>query len=95
MSIYEDSATYSDEDSKLRRESFEDIEMARDQVVRLFREAQANPSLRERFNLSSSPEEFVQLAQQHGYHFTVEEWRESMRFSVEELNCKLSEIPGI
>jgi predicted ribosomally synthesized peptide with nif11-like leader len=69
--------------------------MAREQVVRLFREVQLNPALRERFNLSSTPEEFVQLAQQHGYNFTVDEWRESIRFSVEELNCKLSEIPGI
>lgn len=69
--------------------------MARDQVVRLFREVQEDPSLRQKFNASPTPEQFVQLAQQHGYDFTLEEWKESTRFSVEELKCKLSEIAGI
>jgi predicted ribosomally synthesized peptide with nif11-like leader len=69
--------------------------MAQDQVVRLFRESQANPSLKERLNASPTPEHFVQLAQQYGYNFTLEEWQASTRFSVEELECELSEIPGI
>lgn len=69
--------------------------MSRDQVVRLFREAQSNPGLKEQFNSLPTIEEFVQLAQRYGYHFTVEEWQESIRFSVEELRCNLSEIPGI
>lgn len=69
--------------------------MSKDQVVRLFRETQANPSLKERFNASPSPEHFVALAQQQGYDFTLEEWQASTRFSVEELVCELSEIPGI
>lgn len=69
--------------------------MSQAHVVRLFRDAQANPALRDRLNVSATPEEFVQLAQQHGYEFTLEEWQSSTRFSVEELKCDLSEIPGI
>ncbi|MGG6296343.1 Nif11-like leader peptide family natural product precursor [Leptolyngbya sp. AN02str] len=69
--------------------------MALDQVVRLFREVQVNPSLKELLNTSPTPEDFVEMAQRHGYQFTLEEWQTSTRFSVEELKCKLSEIPGI
>lgn len=69
--------------------------MAREQVVRLFREAQQNPILKEKFNTAPSIEAFVQIAKAHGYSFTIEEWEESTRFSVEELRCKVSEIPGI
>jgi predicted ribosomally synthesized peptide with nif11-like leader len=69
--------------------------MALDQVVRLFREAKSNPSLKEQLNTSPTPEDFVEMARQYGYDFTLEEWQASTRFSVEELKCKLSEIPGI
>ncbi|MEY3297473.1 MAG: hypothetical protein RLZZ597_733 [Cyanobacteriota bacterium] len=69
--------------------------MSQTHVVRLFRDAQADPSLKERLNVSSNPAEFVRLAQQFGYDFTIEEWQASTRFSVEELKCELSEIPGI
>lgn len=69
--------------------------MSKDQVVRLFRESKANNSLKDRLNAASSVEHFVSLARQHGYDFTLEEWRESMRFAVEELKCEMSEIPGI
>jgi len=69
--------------------------MALDQVVRLFREAQANSFLKEQLNTSPTPEDFVKKAQQFGYEFTLEEWQASTRFSVEELKCHLSEIPGI
>ena len=69
--------------------------MAREQVVRLFREAQLNPNLRDKFSAAPNVEAFIRLAQEHGYDFSFEEWQESMRFSVEELKCKVSEIPGI
>lgn len=69
--------------------------MAKEQIVRLYREAQLNPSLKEALNSMPNPADFVSLAKQYGYDFTLEEWQETMRFSVEELKCKLSEIPGI
>lgn len=69
--------------------------MSQAQVVRLFRDSKVNPVLKDRLNACISPEQFVQLAQHHGYDFTLEEWQASTRFSVEELKCELSEIPGI
>ncbi|MEB3288687.1 MAG: Nif11-like leader peptide family natural product precursor [Leptolyngbya sp.] len=69
--------------------------MSQTHVVRLFRDAQINPDLRNRLNASSTPEEFVAMAKRLGYEFTVKEWQASTRFSVEELECALSEIPGI
>lgn len=69
--------------------------MAKEQVTRLFREAQQNPSLRETLNKAPNPETFVQMANQRGYCFTVKEWQDMTKFSVEELKCDLSEIPGL
>ncbi|MGD1852667.1 MAG: Nif11-like leader peptide family natural product precursor [Leptolyngbyaceae cyanobacterium] len=69
--------------------------MAKEQVIKLYREAQANPSLRDSLNTAPTVESFVDMANQRGFAFTLNEWREMMRFSVEELECKLSEIPGI
>ena len=69
--------------------------MTRDQVVRLFRDVQIDPALKEQLNASATVEDFVAMAKDFGYQFTVEEWRESIRFSVEEPECKMSEIPGI
>jgi predicted ribosomally synthesized peptide with nif11-like leader len=69
--------------------------MAKEDVIKLFRAAQAEPSIRERLNSAPNPEAFVKMAQEFGYNFTVEEWQEVTRFSVEELKGDLSEIPGI
>ncbi|MEL6248657.1 MAG: Nif11-like leader peptide family natural product precursor [Cyanobacteria bacterium J06626_23] len=69
--------------------------MAKEQVVRLYREVQANPNLREALNTAPSMESFVNMANQQGFAFTVDEWKEMTNFSVEELKCDLSEIPGI
>ena len=69
--------------------------MAREQVVKLYREAQTNSNLRNTLNTASSPESFVAMANQKGFSFTINEWREMTNFSVEELECELSEIPGI
>ncbi|MBN4003343.1 MAG: Nif11-like leader peptide family natural product precursor [Nostoc sp.] len=69
--------------------------MAQQEVTRLFREAQVNPNLRQRLNTAPDVETFVQMAEQHGYNFTIEEWQKATGFAVEELKCKLSEIPGI
>lgn len=69
--------------------------MAQQEVTRLFRAAQANSKLREQLNSAPNLETFVQLAQGQGYRFTVEEWQAMTNFSVEELECQLSEIPGI
>ncbi len=69
--------------------------MAVQEVTRLFRAAQINPSLREQLNTAPNVEIFVKMAKQQGYDFTVDEWRKVTSFSLEELECKLSEIPGI
>ncbi|WP_375502517.1 Nif11-like leader peptide family natural product precursor [uncultured Nostoc sp.] len=69
--------------------------MAKEEVTRLFRSVQANVSLREKLNSAPNIETLVQLAQDLGYNFTVEEWKEVTSFNVEELKCKVSEIPGI
>jgi len=69
--------------------------MAKEQVVRLYREVQTNPGLRESLNTAPNPQSFVSMANQRGYNFTLDEWKEMMNFSVEELECDLSEIPGL
>ncbi|NEQ52379.1 MAG: Nif11-like leader peptide family natural product precursor [Leptolyngbya sp. SIO3F4] len=69
--------------------------MAIEQAVKLYREAQVDPILRDTLNMASSPESFVAMANQKGFSFTLREWREMTNFSVEELECELSEIPGI
>lgn len=69
--------------------------MAKEEVTRLFRAVQGNLSLRDNLNSAPNIETFVKLAQDLGYNFTVQEWKEVTSFSVEELKCKVSEIPGI
>ncbi|MDB9315667.1 Nif11-like leader peptide family natural product precursor [Spirulina sp. CS-785/01] len=69
--------------------------MAKLEVKRLFQAAQANPTLKENLNTAPDPETFVQRAQELGYDFTIEEWREMTGFSVEEFETEISEIPGI
>jgi predicted ribosomally synthesized peptide with nif11-like leader len=69
--------------------------MAQQEVIRLFQAAKSNPELRRELNKAPSPESFVEMASLRGYSFTVEEWQNATRFGVEELKCKLSEIPGI
>jgi predicted ribosomally synthesized peptide with nif11-like leader len=69
--------------------------MAREQFLKLYHDAQVNPNLREALNTAPSPEKFVEMANQRGYAFTLVEWQEMINFSVEELECELSEIPGI
>ncbi|MFW6358692.1 MAG: Nif11-like leader peptide family natural product precursor [Chroococcales cyanobacterium] len=69
--------------------------MAQEQVVKLFRAAQANPSLKEELNAAPNVETFVQMANSLGYDFTVDEWKDMTRFAVEEFETKLSAIPGI
>ncbi|MGP1375069.1 MAG: Nif11-like leader peptide family natural product precursor [Almyronema sp.] len=69
--------------------------MAKEAVARLFRAAQSDPALRQELSTAPNPEAFVAKASTLGYEFTVEEWREMTRFSVEELQGELSEIPGL
>ena len=71
--------------------------MAKEQFVRLFREAQANSTLRDMLNTAPSPEAFVAMANQKGFSFTIKEWREMTNFSVEELKCEISapNVPGM
>jgi predicted ribosomally synthesized peptide with nif11-like leader len=69
--------------------------MAKEQVVQLFRSAQADLTLRETLNTAPTIEAFVLMAHEYGYDFTVEEWQQTVGFGVEELECELSEIPGI
>jgi predicted ribosomally synthesized peptide with nif11-like leader len=69
--------------------------MAKEQVAKLFRDAQANPALREELSAAPNVDAFIKMAKERGYEFTVEEWQEMTGFSVEELEGKLSEIPGL
>ena len=69
--------------------------MSQKEVIRLFRNANINPGLKKQLNTAPDPEKFVEMARLEGYDFTVEEWQQATRFSVEELKCELSEIPGI
>ncbi len=69
--------------------------MAIEQAVKLYREALANPILQNTLNTAPDLESFVAMANQQGFSFTLQEWRQMKNFSVEELKCELSEIPGI
>jgi predicted ribosomally synthesized peptide with nif11-like leader len=69
--------------------------MAVEEVVRLFRNVQQDPELKEKLNSAPNLESLVNMAGEMGYRFTVEEWKQATRFEVEELESKLSEIPGI
>jgi predicted ribosomally synthesized peptide with nif11-like leader len=71
------------------------MNMAKEQVVKLFRTAQADLSLRDNLNQAPNIEAFVLMAHEYGYDFTVEEWQQTVGFGVEELECELSEIPGL
>jgi len=67
----------------------------KEQVVKLYREAKENPNLRETLNKAPNVESFVTMANQRGFTFTIEEWKEMTNFSVEEFKGDLSAIPGI
>jgi predicted ribosomally synthesized peptide with nif11-like leader len=69
--------------------------MTQQEVARLFRGAQSIPGLRDRLSAARDLDHFVQMAQENGYQFTVEEWQKATGFAVEELKCHVSEIPGI
>lgn len=69
--------------------------MAKEAVARLFRAAQDDQALREKLNTAPNIDAFVKMADEQGFQFTVDEWREMTRFAVEEFKAELSEIPGI
>ena len=69
--------------------------MAKEAVTQLFRAVQRDPNLKEKLNTAPTAQAFVEMAKNHGYDFTVEEWQDVTSFSVEEMESKLSEIPGI
>ena len=69
--------------------------MARENVVKLFRDVQKNPDLKQKLNQTTSIDIFVAKARELGYEFTLEEWRDTTAFKVEEYQCEISEIPGI
>ena len=69
--------------------------MVRAHVAKLYREVQSASNLRETLNKAPNVESFVALANKRGFSFTLKEWNEMTNFSVEELKCDLSEIPGI
>ncbi|WP_315789115.1 Nif11-like leader peptide family natural product precursor [Fischerella sp. JS2] len=68
--------------------------MSKQEVIRLFRAAQTNANLRETLNSASDLETFVQMAQQQGYNFTVEEWQKATGLVMEESESQVSEIQG-
>lgn len=69
--------------------------MAQLEVTRLFRAAKANPDLRTSLNQAPDLASFVGMAREEGYYFTIEEWHKTTSFVVEELEGKLSDIPGL
>ena len=69
--------------------------MAKEAVVQLFRNAQTDPTLRDRLNQAATLEQFVELAKSSGYEFTIDEWKAMTGFAVEELESQISEIPGL
>jgi predicted ribosomally synthesized peptide with nif11-like leader len=69
--------------------------MAQEAVAQLFRAAQTNLTLRDTLNTAISVEQFVAMAKNYGYNFTIDEWQNMTRFSVEEVEGDLSEIPGL
>ena len=69
--------------------------MAREQVARLYRAAQSDSLLKAKLNQAPNLEGVVEMARAEGYDFTIKEWQQMTNFEVEELKCKLSEIPGI
>lgn len=69
--------------------------MAQQEVVRLFRSVLVDSELRESLNNAPSLESLIEMAQNFGYQFTLEEWQQATGFAVEEFKCELSEIPGI
>ncbi len=73
----------------------EGINMARQEVVRLFRDVQTNTALKDKYNGADSLEQLVTMAREDGYDVTLEEWLDATQFKVEEVESPLSEIPGI
>ena len=69
--------------------------MAQLEVTRLFRAAKANAELRTSLNQAPDLATFVKMAREEGYYFTLEEWQKTTSFVVEELEGKLSDIPGL
>jgi predicted ribosomally synthesized peptide with nif11-like leader len=69
--------------------------MAQENVAKLFRATQKDPELKAKFNAAPNLETFLEMAAEHGYDFTIEEWQEMTGFTVEELPGEISEIPGI
>ena len=69
--------------------------MAQAEVARLYRSIQDDPTLRVKLGSAVDRDDFVNIARSCGYDFTTSEFLESVRFKVEELECSVSEIPGI
>ena len=69
--------------------------MAKEVVTQLFRAAQVDSALREQLNQAPNIEQFVALARNYGYEFTLEEWQSMTGFEVEELESQLSDLPGV
>lgn len=69
--------------------------MAQAEVARLYRSIQQNPDLRGKLSKALSQTDFISIAQSQGYEFTEKEYVDSVRFTVEELECEMSEIPGL
>ena len=69
--------------------------MAKEAVIHLFRATQNDSTLKKKLNTALTAKDFVDMAQAHGFHFTIEEWQDVTGFAVEELEGELSEIPGI
>ena len=69
--------------------------MPQTEVARLYRSIQINPTLKTKLSAARNQEDFIAMAQSLGYQFTTKEFMDSLRFQVEELECDVSEIPGI
>lgn len=69
--------------------------MAKEELIRLFRNVKTDPQLKQKLNSAPNPEAFVKMARDIGYDFTLEEWQAVTGFQVEEFEAELSEIPGL
>ena len=69
--------------------------MAKQDVLELFRKVQRHPQLMQNLHHVTTPEQLIEVAEELGYSFTIDEWKAVTGFQIEELPGELSEIPGL
>lgn len=68
--------------------------MAQENAARFFKAVQQDEALKAKLKATNDPQTFLQIAEQHGYHFTVEELdTEIGKLSPEQLAAVVN--PGV